>query len=287
MNVGVVLLNYMDYASSIRCLHSIHKCRPQPKAVVVIDNDSPNDSIQHLRLAAAGLPDTHIIKSEKNGGFSAGHNQGIKALQKIGCANFVLATSDTEIVSEDLFDQFEKAITEGVGVIGPNIEQPDRTRQNPPVEKLSFRYCLALLWFCWGRPGRSIWQWIRRIAPPGFSRADSSYVHPRNSADLPRPVYKLHGAFMMLTDEFIRRVGVLEERIFMFGEEDLIAWQCEMAGLKRLLIDSCLVRHQNDSSIESAHGKSANDFVLREEAKSGKVLRQKIVFRRLFRQALF
>ena len=286
--IGVVILNYLDYESTIKCLRSVHECDPLPQAVVIVDNKSPNESLKHLKEAADGLPITAVICAEKNAGFSAGHNLGIEYLRRHGCADFVLATADTEIVSKNLFAEFETEISDDIGVIGPRIVQPDGSPQNPSVEILSLRYCFALLWFSWGRPGQAVWRKLRRLHHRHRDAAPSGTIESLESQapTTARTVYKLHGSFMMLTHAYINRVGLLDESIFMFGEEDLISWRCEIAGLRRLLVQNSLVRHQNDSSIESAHGRDANEFVGREERKSGRILRKNINFLGLLRRCI-
>ena len=283
-DVGVVILNYVDFESSIRCLKSVYQCRPQPGRIVVVDNHSPNESLQRLRDEAIDSDITDVVSSGRNGGYSAGLNFGIRELQKFGCRKFVLATSDTEIETEDLLLQFSRSATSNVGVVGPRIIQPDGQEQNPSYEEATIRYFLSLLWFVLGRPGQRFWKRIRnfRLFQKSTEISVAKMQNKLVDGVSSRKVYKLHGSFQMLTEEYISRVGYLDEEIFMFGEEDLIAWNCELHGLSRVLNDSSCISHQNDSSIESVHEERASKFVVEQEEKSAQVLRRKINMMKLF-----
>jgi GT2 family glycosyltransferase len=141
-----------------------------------------------------------------------------------------------------------------------------------------------LLWFVLGRPGQKFWRRIRNIRLLKKSAKLSSAKTRNKVVDgiSTRRVYKLHGSFQMLTEDYISRIGYLDEDLFMFGEEDLIAWNCELHGLSRVLNDSSCISHQNDSSIESAHEERASQFVVEQEEKSAIVLRAKINMIKLF-----
>ncbi len=95
---GFVVLNYINYKETIICVKSILKINRDDYVVVVIDNNSNNDSISFIKDSISSNK-VHYIQSEYNGGYSYGNNLGIKFLNSIDINHIIIATSDTEIVS--------------------------------------------------------------------------------------------------------------------------------------------------------------------------------------------
>lgn len=97
--VYIVILNYKNWHDVIECLESVFRSKYEYFKVFVIDNDSQNDSLQHLMDWAtqfadlsshdsnyfrcqdlnkikdvASLPSLVFVQNEKNNGFAAGNN---------------------------------------------------------------------------------------------------------------------------------------------------------------------------------------------------------------------
>ncbi|WP_405237739.1 glycosyltransferase [Lentisalinibacter orientalis] len=278
--IGVSVLNYVDYEATLKCLASFARCDPLPDYIVVVDNASPNQSWERLTEECKNLKNTRLIRAPRNGGFSYGHNIGIRYLRDRGVDHVILATSDTEVVSTEIIRVFGAEATETVGIIGPTIYVPNGSEQNPSVWQLDMRYWAALAWFMWGRPGRSLWTSIR-----GHFPRKRALVSGEPSTDS-LTVYKLHGAFFMLTRAFLNRYPQLDEDLFMFGEEDLLAWRSREAGLKLRFVPRVRIRHQNDSSINASQADQATSFVAEQEARAAKVLKTKIPLWRLLYSAV-
>lgn len=282
--LGAVVLNYNDYKSTISCVTSLIACVPPPGHIVVVDNDSPNESMVKLTEALYQSDNLEIINSEFNGGYSFGNNVGIRRLRRLGYKHVVIATSDTVARSPDLFARLSEAIESSAGMVAPQIMGPDG-HENPSKEQLDLKYLLDLTWIRYGMPGLEIRKMATRIFRTIFASADrqrgSQAARSRRDECAVRRVYKLHGAFVCLTESFFKRAGMLDERIFMFGEEDLLAWKCLEHGLDQLLVESVLVHHAHDSSVNMTWGRRGQEFVVKEQRRSGKVLRNEIVMRKL------
>lgn len=286
MEFGVVVLNYNDYRSTIACVWSLLRCRPQPGHLVIVDNRSLNQSLAVLTKEFAGVDNLAVIDSGHNGGYSFGHNVGIRYLRQMGAKHVLLATGDTEVISPDLFSVLGTAIGPRIGIVAPQIIGPAGF-QNPSVACLNIKYILDLIWIQNGMPGlrvrRGISQSIRSLHSRIKRREIGARVGSEQQQAEVRKVYKLHGAFLCLTETFLELVSELDERIFMFGEEDLLAWKCIDGGLEQVLRNGARVRHGNDSSIKLTWGSQAQRFVDDETRKSAKVLKKEINIFRLLR----
>ena len=113
---AVILLNYRNAPDTIACLRALAAMPVQPGKIIVVDNSSPDDSVERIMAAwqtinepvllrerpphASLLPTgaTHILLARStNDGFSAGNNAAIRlALQDSGCKAVWLLNNDTE-----------------------------------------------------------------------------------------------------------------------------------------------------------------------------------------------
>ena len=80
MRLGVVILNYKSYDVTLDCLSKLERLE-QLDDIVVVDNNSPNDSYQRLQAAQPGHR-WHLLQSGENRGYSAGNNVGIRYLME-------------------------------------------------------------------------------------------------------------------------------------------------------------------------------------------------------------
>ena len=94
LTCGVVILNYMDYSLTEELLQHI-KDIPEIDHIIVVDNDSPNDS--YTRLQKCESPKISVIQSGRNGGYSFGNNAGARYLiDKFHPDIIGIANPDTE-----------------------------------------------------------------------------------------------------------------------------------------------------------------------------------------------
>lgn len=124
-NVCIVIVNYKNWQDTVDCLESVFRSTYDNFRVFVIDNDSQNDSIQHLMkwaqsqvpgFAESGqnffrsqdldhiktvdlLPPLVFIQNEKNTGFAGGNNIILRVLA--GRDIYVWMLNPDMVISED------------------------------------------------------------------------------------------------------------------------------------------------------------------------------------------
>ena len=269
---GFVVLNYANYQETIDCVDSIRRLPGDNYRVVVVDNHSPNDSYGVLRERFADDARISVLQSGRNGGYSFGNNVGIAALRHAGIFDVIIATSDTRVEDDALLERCAAAKQAGVAVLGPYVRDPNNAPQNPMEAHLSLRYIAAL------RLG-AVWDALRRLlSRTRLRRAlqigvpDS--VRSQRAATLV-DVYMVHGCFLYLSEHYLSQFPLLDEDIFMYGEEDLIAYNCLRKRL-RVAYDPQMRVHHRDA--KSTHSR---DFRNQAVVASMKTLRTKIGFTRL------
>jgi GT2 family glycosyltransferase len=165
----------------------------------LIDN-SPSDSLRSISYD----PRVEYIFNNKNIGFGKGHNIAMKKSLSESTYHLVLNPDIyfNEGVLETLFDYMNK--NEDVGHIMPKVLYPNNEVQYlckllpKPIDLLGRRYF-----------GNSKWSEKRNHL---FELKDSGYNKIMN-------IPFLSGCFMFLRTEALKKVGLFDDKIFMYGED--------------------------------------------------------------------
>jgi GT2 family glycosyltransferase len=269
---GFVVLNYRNHRETVDCVDSIRVLPGDDYRIVVVDNCSPNDSFDVLRARYRDDPKITVLRSGRNGGYSYGNNVGIRALREQGIVDVIIATSDTRVEDANILERCAAAKHAGVAVVGPYIRDLDNRPQNPLLTDLSLRYIAAL------HLGAA-WTILKKIVfgSPLGKLVDKSEVSA-NLGDAARPVdvYMVHGCFLYLSEHYLEHFPLLDEDLFMYGEEDIIAYNCIRQNL-RVVYDPTIRVHHGDAKSTNTE----NDFRGKTLSDSLATLRTKIGFTRL------
>ncbi len=170
--------------------------------ILVVDNASTDDSVQYLKT----LNDVRLIETGLNGGYAFGNNIALKDNQ----ARYVmLLNSDTEFPDEVsnldiLIDYMESH--PNVGIITPKVNltdgKPDRAcHRGEPTLWAAFTYFMKL----------------EKLFPKSkiFAKYHQSY---KNLNEI-HEIDACTGAAMIVRTSAMEKVGLLDERFFMYAED--------------------------------------------------------------------
>ncbi len=201
MDLSIIILNYKTRGLLKQCLRGL-LANPVPLTteVIVVDNHSNDGTGEMMRQE---FPQSTFIQSPVNGGFAAGMNLGI---QRASGRYLLLLNPDIAVLGNPIgrmFRYLEEHLN--VGMCGPKLLNPDGTVQTScrafptPATILYRRSPLGKLPFA-------------RAKLRAFLMLD--WDHASN-----RPVDWLLGACMMVRREAVQRVGLLDERYFLYFED--------------------------------------------------------------------
>ena len=202
VDVSIVIVNYKSKDYTLSCVKSIMNCDWSGLGyeIIVVDNNS-GDNIGEL-LRKENL-DVKFIQSSENNGMGAGNNIGFKNAQ----GKYFVAMNPDTIVAGDtfkvLFEYMEK--NSNVGVIGPQLLNPDKTIQNS-----CFRWYSLLTPVYRRTPlGKTMFgkKDIDRFLMNDYDRRDT------------REVDWLMGSFLFCRAEDLKQVNFFDERYFMYFED--------------------------------------------------------------------
>ena len=215
--IPVVIVSYNTADLLLACLASLQECR-LPLRIIVVDNGSRDESVFRVRAA---FPHIEVIATGENLGFARANNLGFASLgwPQQGADYGLVLNPDTVVqpgAIEALVD-FLQAHPR-VGMVGPRLLNPDRTRQTA-----AFRFpTLAMIALDLFPPGEVL---------PG--RLYNSWWHgryPQEHGDQPFPIDHPLGACMLVRRETALEVGLFDPRFFMYSEEVEWCWRIKQAA---------------------------------------------------------
>lgn len=237
---------------------------PRDSVLVLVDNSEPDWQLR-LDIAPAMAKAIHCCATPQNLGYFGGVRYGLSTPM---ARNF---NPDWVVVSNvDLtFDptQIRRALAERdatkVGAIAPAItSRISREKLNPfmasrPTRARMRAYKLVFRYY----PTFAAYSLISSITR---RRAWMRGHATDESTD--REIYAPHGALIILSREFFRRVGGLEHPPFLFGEEITIAEQARRASLPILYCPKIAVTHEQHASTSRLPGRLQHELLSRAAA---------------------
>jgi GT2 family glycosyltransferase len=212
MDISVVIIGWRTKRCLELCLESLAAAPPRRSTeIIVVDNASGDGSAEMIE---ARFPCVKLIRSKENLGFAKGNNVAIR--QCHGC-HIALVNPDVIVFPgcldalADFLDQNPK-----VGNVGPCVLNPDMTQQ---VTCRRF----PTLWnnFCSAIGLATAFRKFR------FFAGEQMFYFPH---DRTLAVDVLMGCFSMIRRETFDEVGLLDENLFMYGDDVDWCRRCWKAG---------------------------------------------------------
>jgi GT2 family glycosyltransferase len=238
--VFVVILNWNGWKDTLECLESNYASTYPRFEAVVVDNGSTDASLQEVRAWArekhlAQRPEVNLagtmsdaypvspfapraltlIETGRNLGFSRANNRGIEYALANG-AEFIFLLNNDTIVQPDALEHLVATLKSD--------------------EKIGAAYALVLgvkgeiQLPVYLRPPRNLWEVLLASNVPGFfwSRYRyRAYLARRNPYrdyryDRPLKVPNIVAACTLYRREFFERLGLFDENVFLYREEDIM-----------------------------------------------------------------
>lgn len=218
--VAVVVLNWNRCDDTIQCVESVQRFRYPRFTVVVVDNGSTDGSPDVL---AQRFPGIEVIKTGSNLGYAGGNNVGISWALRRGADYVLILNNDTIVTPEALTELMRVAGKDPtIGVVGPKVLcEPDR----------------HLIYSC--GESQSLWFNRRRIA---------TGLPDRETGKEPRDVDYVVGCALLVSREFIERVGLLDEVFFAYYDEVDWCFRGRRLGYRVVCVPSAVVYHKGEGS---------------------------------------
>ncbi|NOD65587.1 MULTISPECIES: glycosyltransferase family 2 protein [unclassified Ruegeria] len=213
-DLSVVIVNYNTLDVTSQAIQSVLKYRGNlVPEIIVVDNDSSDGSVAALRAA---FPQITVLAAGKNGGYAWGNNIGIRHAR----GRYILVLNPDAQVYDGTLERAVEYMDSHpeVGVLAGHVSLENGSQQPTLFRQIS----LSSMFWNILVPNRL----IRKTRLFGDQRYASL------SRDTIQDVDIVAGCFMMLPRHVIDKVGMMDDRFFMYSEESEWCWRVRQAGLK-------------------------------------------------------
>ena len=231
MKVTVVIVNYQVKYYLAQCLHAVLKALEGIDGeVVVVDNDSQDDSIEYAR---SKFPQVTFIENHENVGFAKANNLAIRRSQ----AEYVMLLNPDTIVNEhllqdciSLLDSNPEIGATGVRMLNENGTFAPESRRGVPTPFTAFCKMSGLA----------------RIFPKNrlFGRYYMKYLDERKAT----PIEVISGACMFIRKSVLDECGLLDESFFMYGEDIDLSYRMLKTGKLNYYLPTRLLHYKGEST---------------------------------------
>jgi GT2 family glycosyltransferase len=230
--IGIVTVTYNSASVLSGFLDSLKEQTHANFILYAIDNASVDNTLESLRSWVDSR--LIVIANSQNIGIAAANNQGIKAALDAGCEMVLLLNNDVVFGPELL-----STLAQGLNVCSCDITAP-------------------LIYFY--EPSNVIWsaggvfesQWAYRSRHAGkYQKDDGQYRHPFEIEFGP-------GCCLLVRREVFQRTGLIDERYFVYAEDENFMYRALLADVKTFLIPDAKLWHK----VSSLTGGPRSDFTL-------------------------
>lgn len=220
LSILIVNWNVSDLLDA--CLGSIEKYTIVPHEVIVVDNDSSDDSVEMVKKK---YPHVTVIASPKNIGFVAGNNLALSKASKN--TEILYLNPDIELIEDAIGPMLSYLDSNPQsGVIGCELLNTDRSHQ----QTIGHFTQLSNLW--------------REY----FKREKANHINV-STYSKPTPVEVVLGACLLCRSTILRELGGMDPRYFMYLEETDLCKSMKEKGFDTIYYPyTKMIHHSGKSS---------------------------------------
>lgn len=232
-SVAVIILNYITWQETLAEVAALAGVLgDRPHEIIVVDNCSPNESAQRLAEAAPGR--FTFLRSDRNGGYAAGNNIGLRYAVQQGHRYSWVLNNDIEFPEQDVLEKmlkvFEKA--EDIAVVSPDVYSPEGYLFNRDAKRWSF-WDMTFGMFRYRALGRA-----EEEAKKGWLYA-----------------YRPQGCCMLLDNEKAARADFMDEHTFLYYEEVILSERLLQKDLRCACCSDTRIIHNHSYTVRKTLSK--------------------------------
>lgn len=230
--VGVVILNYITWQETERCIQSVKASENSDDIkIYVVDNASPEvDKLQEV----CEREQVELIRNMDNKGYAAGNNVGILRAMEDGCDYILISNNDILYQQESIcmMQKFLEKHSE-YGIVGSRVVDRDGNLQRCHFKKK------ASYGDIWGT--QTILRYVIK-KPTDILYGDEKFYETKQD------VFAVSGCCFLMRRDCASQVTPLDEMTFLYEEENILGIRMEQAGMKTAYLPECQVTHNHDQT---------------------------------------
>lgn len=219
--IAVIIPSYNGGQLIVNCINSLKKQKYNNYEIIVVDNASEENNVKLLR-SIKGL---NLIENKRNRGFSKACNQGIRIAKKENLWAVVLLNQDTVVERNFLGEGVKVLSTALIGLACPKI-----------IYGFSNK-----IWWAGGKLNRG----YKLLTSLTFRLGEhvSKGVIDKGQFNTPTESDYITGCALFIRVELVNKVGLLDERYFMYSEDIDWSLRVKKAGYNLIYFPTTTVHH--------------------------------------------
>ncbi|MDD5147291.1 MAG: glycosyltransferase family 2 protein [Candidatus Daviesbacteria bacterium] len=237
MKIAIITVNYNGKKDTLELLRSfsILPTTNYQLLTIVVDNASSDGSVSEIKKS---FPETDILQTGENLGFSGGYNKGLDYANIWGADYFLLINNDCLIKDPNLISELVKIAQSDpkIGLVSPKIyfakgfEFQKGRYQEEDLGKV-----------IWYAGGQFDWDNIVSIHR-GIDEVDKGQYDDVSEVEF------ISGACVLIKKEVIERIGLFDEKYFLYFEDGDFIKRARDDGFKIYYDGQVAVYHKVSSS---------------------------------------
>lgn len=227
--VSIIILNWNGWQDTLECLDSLAKITYPNYEVIIIDNNSTNDSVEKIKnwmKDKKSAVDHKLIINNHNAGFAGGNNPGIEYAVK-NKSDYILLLNNDTVVNPKFLEKLVKAgeSDKNFGIVGPKIYyETDKKR----------------IWF-----GGGYFSWLSGGHHQEFNKIDD------NSQDEAiKEIDFMTGCCFLIKREIIEKIGLMNKDFFLYYEDVEWSLRAGKYGYKIIYAPGSHIWHKVSRSVK-------------------------------------
>ncbi len=245
--VLIITVNFRHTECTLQFLHSSTRLETFAAChLVIVDNNSDDGSLCHLREATSRFRQVELLPSSENRGYFGAASWALRQfLADHSMPDWVIVCNN-DVVFEDrgFLSKLLKKDPTAAGVIAPAIISGLTGRDaNPSIRQRpsSFQMFRYRLWL-----SNYYAMWCKQWLSPFVRKVRNSFFQFSAVAEsrARRAIYAPHGSFLIFTRKFFEAGGFIDDGFFMYAEEFSVAEICLRLGLPVIHDPDLRVQHE-------------------------------------------
>ena len=236
MKIATIILNYNSSTDCRKCITDLLQQQDVEQEIIVVDNCSREEERTAVETLCHELGVT-FIANNKNSGYNAGNNVGLRYAAERGYEYALIANPDMQFPQTDYLKKLAEPMLKesDIVVCGSDIVTPEGVHQNP---KQRGRDYLGEYFF-----------WIKEIFKKKEEGNKPAWIEEPFTS---KECRCLNGCCFLLQMKFIVNAGFLDEATFLYGEEPILGALVEEKGKKMYYNATTYAVHNHQKSKEGS-----------------------------------
>lgn len=247
--IAIITVNYNGSDNTIEFLDSLKKLHPSPFILhpIVVDNGSNDDSVEKILQKH---PEVELLQTGENKGFAGGYNRGIEHALIWGADYLLIINNDTLIDDPKLIQKLAQTLDDNptAAIVAPKIYFAPGFEYHKERYKSEDRG--KVIWYAGGT-----FDWNNVYSEHrGINEVDQGQYDEVSEMNF------VSACCWMIRREALEKVGLFEEELFAYFEDNDLCQRLKQAGFKLFYNGTTSLFHKVSQT--SGIGSSFSDYLL-------------------------